>query len=474
MSRGHPSCQAQLRWCNRLAIAQNIRSRLLYRAGIHPSPNKETANMMVFPGPNPEQIVIPLLQHIGVTCLPTVEVHDHVLVGQKIGDSGEYVSAPVHSSVSGEVTGIVQYPHPLGREIQSIQILSDGLNTPLPGLAPPGVPGEMTPEEIRKAIREGGIVGLGGATFPTHVKLAPSRGKPITTVLINGAECEPYLTGDHRLMIERTAHIIEGAFIIKRAVGAEEIVVAIERNKPDAIHRMREVGGQAGVRVAVLPSRYPMGAEKILIYAVTGKEVPSGGLPRDVGIEVNNVGTAAAVRDLFATGMPLVDRVVTVAGDGVAGHANLRIKIGTLVRDVIAFCGGYVGERGKLIFGGPMMGLAQYTENVPVTKGTSAILALRSDTVFLKEPAHYTCIRCGRCVRDCPMNLMPYAMGAAADAGLWDRLEGLDIGECMECGSCAYVCPTKNPLVQLIKVGKEGLARRKKKMETFENPAGGD
>lgn len=458
-----------------MAIAQNIRSRALYRVGIHPSPNKETANMMVFPGPNPEQVVIPLLQHVGAVCEPTVEVHDHVYVGQKIGDSGEYISVPVHSSVSGEVTGIVKYPHPSGRDVLSIQILSDGLNTPSRETWRHGEPENMPPEEIRKVVREGGIVGMGGAAFPTHVKLTPAKGKPITTVIINGAECEPYITGDHRLMVERSAHIIEGALIIKRAVGAENVVVAIERNKPDAIQRMREVGRQAGVRVAVLPNRYPMGAEKILIYAVTGKEVPSRGLPRDVGIEVNNVGTAVAIRDLFALGMPLIERVVTVGGDGVAGHANLRVKLGTLVRDVIKFCGGMVGDRGKLIVGGPMMGLAQYTENVPVTKGTSAILVLRQETLFLKEPAHYTCIRCGRCVRDCPMNLMPYALGAYADAGLWDRLDKLNIGDCMECGSCAYVCPTKNPLVQLIKVGKEGLARRKKKMESLDKtPPGSD
>jgi len=451
-----------------LGLAQRMRSWVLTRGGVHPDPRKETATMMVFPGPSPEQVVIPLLQHVGAVCEPVVEVHDHVLVGQKIGDSEEYISAPVHSSVSGEVTGIVMYPHPGGRDVLSIQILSDGRNQLSPDVKPPGDPASMTPEEIRRVVREGGMVGLGGGGFPTHVKLSPSAGKPIETVIINGAECEPYITGDHRLMVERGAQIINGAQIIKRAVGAERIVVAVERNKPDAIQRMREAGTGEGVEVVVLPSRYPMGAEKLLIYNITGHEVPARGLPRDVGVEVNNVGTAYAIHDLFDRGMPLVERVLTVSGDGVAGHANLRVRIGTLARDVIDFCGGLVGERGKLIMGGPMMGLAQYTTNVPVVKGTSGIIVLRHETLFRQEPAQFTCIRCGRCVRYCPMNLMPYAMGAYSDAGLWDQLENLDVMDCIECGSCAYICPTKNPLVQLIKVGKEGVTRRKRKVETLE------
>lgn len=451
-----------------MGIVENVRSRVLARGGVHPETHKDTANMMVFPGPNPEQVVIPLLQHVGAVCEPTVDVHDLVLVGQKIGDSEEYISVPVHSSVSGEVTGIVNYTHPIGHDVLAVQILSDGRNTVSPEVKPPGDPLQMTPEAIRKVIREGGIVGMGGAAFPTHVKLAPSSGKPIKSVIINGAECEPYITGDHRLMIERSADIIRGALIIKRAVGADQIFVAIESNKPDAVQRMRAAGREAGAQVVVLPVRYPMGAEKILIYAVTGRQVPSRGLPRDVGVEVSNVGTAVAIIDLFSKGMPLVDRVVTVSGDGVAGHANLRVRLGTLARDVIDFCGGMVGEKGKLIIGGPMTGLAQYTANVPVVKGTSAIIVLRHEALFRREPANFTCIRCGRCVRDCPMNLMPYAIGAYADAGMWDHLEHLNVEDCMECGCCSYVCPTKTPLVQLIKVGKEGLARRKKKMEALE------
>ena len=446
---------------------KNLRRELFTRGGVHPPSNKIAATMKIFPGPYPETVIIPLQQHIGATCEPLVEIHDRVLIGQRIGDSEAYVSAPVHSSVSGEVTGIVKYPHPTGSDVLSVQILSDGLNEVHPGVVSPGDPMEMTPQEIRKVIRGGGMVGLGGATFPTHVKLAPPEGKTIDMVIINGAECEPYLTGDHRMMVERGDDIIAGARIIERAVGARQIVVAIERNKPDAINVMKTIGSPYGIEVAVLPARYPMGAEKTLIKGIIGREVPSGGLPMDVGVVVDNVGTAAAIFDLFDTGMPVVDRVLTVAGDGVAGHANLRIKLGTLVRDVIDFCGGMVGEYGKLIMGGPMMGLAQYTAAVPVTKGTSGIVVLRGETVWRQEPAHFVCIRCGLCVRRCPMNLMPYLMGSYSDAGMWEELESLSIEDCVECGCCAYKCPTKNPLVQLIKVGKEGLARQQQKMEAL-------
>ena len=444
---------------------RDLQRELFTKGGVHPPSNKIAATMKIFPGPYPETVVIPLIQHIGAPCEPLVEIHDRVLIGQKIGDSEAYVSAPVHSSVSGEVTGIIDYHHPTGVEVLSVQILSDGMNEVHPSVESPGDPMEMTPQEIRKHIREGGIVGLGGATFPTHVKLAPPEDKQIELVIINGAECEPYLTGDHRMMVERGEDIVDGARIIMRAVSAGRMVVAIERNKPDAISMMKELGDEYGFEVAVLPAKYPMGSEKTLIKGITGREVPSGGLPMDVGVLVDNVGTAAAIYDLFYEGMPLVDRVLTVAGDGVAGHANLRIKTGTLVRDVIDFCGGLVGEPGKVILGGPMMGLAQFTTSVPVIKGTSGIVVLRGETVWQREPGHFVCIRCGLCVRRCPVNLMPYLIGSYSDAGMWEELETLNINDCVECGCCAYKCPTKNPLVQLIKVGKEGLARQQKKIE---------
>jgi electron transport complex protein RnfC len=308
---------------------------------------------------------------------------------------------------------------------------------------------------------------LGGAVFPTHVKLTPPKDKQVETVIVNGAECEPYLTGDRRLMLERAPDIIMGAQIIRKAVGARRIVVAVEEINPGAVRALRETGSGDEVEVVVLPHRYPQGAEKTLVKSILGREIPCGGLPPDVGAIVDNVGTCAAIYDLFFKGMPLVDRVVTVAGDGVAGYANLRVKLGTTVHEVIDYCGGFVGQPGKVILGGPMMGVAQYTTAVPVVKATTGILVLRSENIFRGESPSFTCIRCGRCVKHCPMDLLPYLMGSYSDCGMWEELEKLNIEDCVECGCCAYICPTKNPLVQLIKVGKEGYTRRKKKMETL-------
>lgn len=390
-----------------------------------------------------------------------------MLLGQKIGDSEAYISAPVHSSVSGEVTAVKEHPYHAGKNVLSVFIRSDGKDEVSPDVRPPGDLMEMSSGEIRTLIREGGVVGLGGAAFPTHVKLSPPKNKPIELVIINGAECEPYLTADHRLMVERSADIIRGSLVIKRAVGAQSVIAAVEENKPDAIASMSEAGREYGIDVVELPSCYPQGAEKTLIETLTGREVPGGGLPMDVGVIVDNVGTAAAIHDVLYKGMPLADRVITVAGDGVARGANLRVRLGTTFADVIDFCGGFTGEPGKLVMGGPMMGLAQYTAQVPVVKATSGILALRGETIFKGEPPHFTCIRCGRCVTHCPMNLMPYILGSYSDAGMWTQLEDFYVDDCIECGCCAYICPTKNPLVQLIKVGKEGVARRRKKVESL-------
>ena len=451
-----------------MQLAESLKSLLSARRGVTPPANKNTASSSIEPGPGPETVIIPLQQHVGPPCDPLVGVGDFVLLGQKIGDSEAYISAPVHSSVSGEVTAVKKHPHPAGQDVLSVFIGSDGKDEVNPDVRPPGDPMEMSTGEIRALIREGGVVGLGGAAFPTHVKLSPRKDRPIELVIVNGAECEPYLTADHRLMVERSAEIIKGSLVIKRAVGAQKVVAVIEGNKPDAIASMSEAGREFGIEIFELPSRYPQGAEKTLIDAVTGREVPGGGLPMDVGVIVDNVGTAAAVHDALYKGMPLVERVVTVSGDGVSRGANLRVKIGTTFADVIDFCGGFTGEPGKLVMGGPMMGLAQYTAQVPVVKATSGILALRGETIFRGEPPHFTCIRCGRCVTHCPMNLMPYILGSYSDAGMWTRLEDFYVDDCVECGCCAYICPTKNPLVQLIKVGKEGVARRRTKMESLE------
>ncbi len=459
-----------------MGFISDLRRRLARSAGIHPPANKGASDLPISPGPDPQTVVIPLQQHVGAVCEPMVKVGDSVLVGQKIAESRQYVSAPVHSSVSGEVTGIRALPHPSGREVLSIQVLSDDLFERAPGLEPAADPLGMDPHDIRRMVREGGIVGMGGAGFPTAVKLAPPAEKPIEMVIVNGAECEPYLTGDYRLMVERGPDIVRGARIIQRAVGAQRLVVAIEKTSPAAIEAMRKAGegdayGDGEIEIAVLPARYPQGAEKTLVCSVTGREIPAGRLPMDVGVIVDNVGTCAAIYDLFFEGMPLIERVVTVAGDGVARAANLRVRIGTSVMDVIDFCGGTVGRTGKVILGGPMMGLAQYTTEVPVTKVTGGILVLTEESVHRGEPGHFECIRCGRCVKRCPMNLMPYLMGSYADRGMWGELEALNVEDCVECGSCAYVCPARNPLVQLMKVGKHGVSRRRRKLESVRQAA---
>jgi Na+-translocating ferredoxin:NAD+ oxidoreductase subunit C len=447
---------------------QSVSRAFFVKGGVHPPSMKKTQSMKVVRGPSPDFVVIPMEQSIGAACEPTVEVGQKVLRGQKIGDSSAYVSVPVHSSVSGEVESIGLFPHPIGSDMLAVKIVSDGQFTTIEDLDPVAEPLELAPDEIRKRVRDAGIVGMGGAAFPTHIKLNPPDDKQIDTIILNGAECEPYLSGDNRTMIERAEAVITGGLIIARAVGAPKVVVGIEHSRDDALWVMREAGRKLGVEVVEVPCRYPTGAEKTLIKSVMGKEVPCGGLPIDVGVIVNNVATCAAVYDCLATGMPLVDRVLTVAGDGVAGRANLLVRVGTRIGDVIDFCGGFAGEPGKILIGGPMMGLAQYTTEVPVLKNTNGVIVLRADSAFKGEPEHFTCIRCGRCVRRCPMNLMPYLMGAYADAGMWEHLEPLNIDDCVECGSCAYICPTKNSLVQLLKVGKGGLQRRKAKMEALE------
>ncbi len=448
-------------------MTDNIKRALFTRGGVHPPANKLAASVKISDGPNPERVLIPLTQHVGSPCEPLVEKGEKVLVGQKIGDSEAYISAPVHASVSGEVASIAKFTHPSGRDALAVEIISDLEDTPAEGIAPAPDPLGMEPGDIRARVREGGIVGMGGAAFPTHVKLNPPSDKRIELLIVNGAECEPYLSADYRLMVERAQDVLHGARIISRAVGAERIVVAIEQTSPAAISAMRDAAGSGGEEVFTLPAVFPQGAEKTLIKTITGRDVPSGKLPMDVGALVDNVGTCAAVSELFLTGMPLVKRIVTVAGDGVTGRGNLRVKVGTLVRDVIDHCGGLEGGLGQVILGGPMTGLSQYTLDVPVTKATGGIVVLSKESIISEEPGHFTCIRCGRCVRHCPMNLMPYLLGSYSDAGMWEELESVYINDCVECGCCAYICPTKNPLVQLIKVGKEGYSRRKRKMETL-------
>jgi electron transport complex protein RnfC len=401
-------------------------------------------------------------QHIGAPCEPVVQIGDEVKVGQKIGEAKGFVSVPVHSSVSGKVTAVEPRLYSGGMAVPCIVIESDMQNIVSDQVVPKGDLTGLSAEDIKNIIKEAGIVGMGGATFPTHVKLAPPPDKKVDTVILNGAECEPYLTSDHRLMLEYPENVVFGLQALMKALGVKKGYIGIETNKPDAIEKVFEAAKDvADIEVVALKTKYPQGAEKQLIYACTGREVPSGGLPADAGVVVNNVGTAAAVAKAIKTGMPLIERIVTVTGAGVNSPKNLLVKIGTSFRDIIEQCGGLKGKVGKVIAGGPMMGITQFSLDIPAIKGTSGILVLSEEEARLPEPSN--CIKCGKCVETCPINLMPVNISMYSLANRHDQAEALNAMDCIECGSCSYVCPAKRPLVDSIRVSKrEILARRKK------------
>lgn len=423
-----------------------------FRGGVHPEHRKElTASLAITAATIPRKVVIPLQQHIGAPCEPLVKVGDAVKVGQMIGDSEAFVSAPVHASISGTVAAIEPYNHPLGRKVTAIIIEGDGRDEWCSELEPVEKVDDLSPEEIRARIRSAGIVGLGGAAFPAHVKLSPPEGKAIDTVIINGAECEPYLTADHRLMLERPEDIVFGLEVIMKALGAGRGIIGIEDNKPDALRVMRQaIEGKSDMSVVALKTKYPQGAEKMLILATTRRRVPSGGLPLDVGVVNHNVGTTVAIAEAVRKGKPLIERVVTVTGEGVKRPANLMVRLGTLAGDLLEYCGGLREDTCKLIMGGPMMGLAQPTADFPVVKGTSGILALTAEEAAVYENG--SCIRCASCVKACPINLVPTFIAQAAEHGLFDRAEKLHAADCIECGCCSYICPAGIPLTQWIRI----------------------
>jgi len=432
-----------------------------FRGGVHPPEVKVTAEVAITTIDLPERVIIPLSQHTGAPSVPLVKVGDEVRVGTKIGEADGFISVPVHASISGKVVSISDHPHPLGKPMPAIEIEGDGKDEWI------DLSGwkdliDASPEEIRRAVREAGIVGLGGAAFPTHVKLSPPEGKSIDTVILNGAECEPYLTADHRLMLEHADEIVEGLKVIMRVLGASRGYIGIERNKPDAIEKMSEkVRGEASIEVFDLKVKYPQGAEKQLIKAITGREVPCGGLPMDVGCLVQNVGTAFAIYEALKSGKPLVERVLTVSGSAARGKGNFLVRIGTTFAHVIDQAGGMTDGCAKIIMGGPMMGIAQHTTQVPVVKGTSGIVLLSDEEVYRGEPG--PCLRCGKCVDHCPMRLVPNEIARLVEKGRIDDAQSYGLLDCMECGVCAYVCPSKINHVHLIKVGKaEVIARRKK------------
>lgn len=440
----------------------NIRT-LTFKGGTHPPDSKKATESLPIERANePKVVVIPMQQHIGAPCEPIVQIGDEVKVGQKIGEAKGFVSVPVHSSVSGKVTAVEPRLYSGGMAVPCIVIESDMQNIVSDQVVPKGDISVLSAEDIKNIIKEAGIVGMGGATFPTHVKLAPPPDKKVDTVILNGAECEPYLTSDHRLMLEYPENVVFGLQALMKALGVKKGYIGIETNKPDAIEKVFEAAKDvADIEVVALKTKYPQGAEKQLIYACTGREVPSGGLPADAGVVVNNVGTAAAVAKAIKTGMPLIERIVTVTGAGVNSPKNLLVKIGTSFRDIIEQCGGLKGKVGKVIAGGPMMGITQFSLDIPAIKGTSGILVLSEEEARLPEPSN--CIKCGKCVETCPINLMPVNISMYSLANRHDQAEALNAMDCIECGSCSYVCPAKRPLVDSIRVSKrEILARRKK------------
>jgi len=440
-----------------------------FAGGVHPPYNKLTGSKPVERATTPSVVKIPCSQHIGAPAEFIVQVGDRVLVGQKIAEAKAFVCSPVHSSVSGTVVGFEQVTHPTGSRPMAAVIENDGQYELDPSIQPKGTIETLSPAEIVAIVKEAGIVGMGGATFPAHVKMSPPPDKSADTIIVNGAECEPYLTSDHRTMVENAADLVYGLRLIMKGTGVKKGVIGIEVNKPDAIAavnaQIEKFRGEdkEGVDISVLPlaAKYPQGSEKQIINTVTGRQVPSGGLPVDAGVMVFNASTCAAVANAVLRGMPLIERIVTVTGPGVVEPKNLLARFGTPYMDLVQQCGGFKGLPGKVISGGPMMGLAQYDVYMPVIKGTSGILVL--DKPNAKKFEETACIKCGKCVAGCPIGLVPLKI---ADASIHNNLavaEQFHAMDCIECGSCSYICPAKRPLVQAIRLAKNQIAANRRK-----------
>ncbi len=428
--------------------------------GVHAPHRKHTADCETVVMPTPETIILPMAQHIGVSCVPTVKVGDTVAVGQVVADSDALLCAPIHSSVSGTVTALKEVLLPGGRTAQALVITSDGEDRVHESVCPPVV---NSFDEFIAAVRASGLVGLGGAGFPTHVKLNPPDRDAIHTIIINAAECEPYITTDYRECMENTQDVISGVQTVMEFLDAKQVIIAVERNKPAAIAALSAIALSAktpGRKVIVkgLPARYPQGAEKVLIAACTGREVPVGKLPADVGCIVMNVTSVAVLARYLQTGMPLTHRRLTVDGSAVERPVNVRVPIGTPVKDILAFVGTCKPIR-KLLFGGPMMGLALMDAELPVLKQNNGILALAQEDA--RDIPSTPCIRCGRCVDACPMRLVPTAITKSYQAQDMEELKRLDTMTCMECGCCTYSCPAHRPIAQTIRMAKNLLRSAK-------------
>ena len=422
-----------------------------FKGGIHPPYHKELTRSCETIKLEPGKLVyIPLLQHIGAPCSPLVSIGDSVLAGQKIGESDAFVSSPVHSSVSGTVKEIKKRLHPNGTMVETIVIENDFKYKTIPETKKNFR--KLLPEEILKVIREAGIVGMGGAGFPAHIKFTVSEKKPIEYVIINGAECEPYLSSDHRAMLEQPKDLVRGLEIIMKTVRAKRGIIAIENNKPDAIDAVKAHLGKKAIEVAVLKTKYPQGSEKHIIKAVLGRTIPSGKLPADVGVVVANVDTAISVKNALTTGMPPIRRRVTVSGLGIENPAVFSVAVGTPIQEIIDAAGGLKDTVSKVVLGGPMMGTQIFDTDVPAVKTTSGLLALSTIEAEVYEES--PCTRCGKCVSVCPMGLLPLNISAAGRTENAEKALSNHVTSCIECGSCSYICPSRRNLVEGIRLAK--------------------
>ena len=437
---------------------------LTFRHGVHPEEYKElSCNAPIERMPFVEEYTLPLSQHIGAPAKALVRKGQYVRRGEMIAEPVGFVSVGLHSPVDGTVKAIDLFDHPNGQMLPAIRIKTDPFSSQELALKPGNTPESLALPEFISEVQRAGLVGMGGAAFPAHVKFSIPEGKECRYLMLNGCECEPFLTCDHRVMVEYAEELIDGTVILQQFLQPEETHIAIEANKPDAIEVLREVISRKGAAIKVIPLevKYPQGAEKMMITAILGKEVPAGKLPLDLGVLVSNVGTVATLSTYFRQGLPLVERVITVTGTAVARPANVLVPIGTPMRTVVDFCGGITSDAARILLGGPMMGVVQKNLDVPVVKGTSGILVLTDREV--QDLNTYNCIRCGRCIEACPLFLNPARLGLLARKGLWEEMEENNVMDCFECGSCSFVCPSAIPLVQSFRVGKAMVRERKKR-----------
>ena len=405
--------------------------------------NKPTQSL-----PLPAKVYLPLIQHLGKMCNPEVKIDDRVSLGQRIASIEAYVYAPIHASVSGRVMAIQDWPHPVLGRAKAVVIENDGQDRLAEiHLLNQQQIDKLTAQDLIKIVLAAGIVGMGGASFPTHIKLNPP--KPVHTLIVNGAECEPYLTADDRLMVEKTSEISAGIVLVARCLGVKNIYLGIEENKPQAI---RAFSKNSQIKVKILKSEYPQGGEKQLIKNILGQEIPRGKLPFNLGIVVQNVATVFAIYEAVYKNKPLIERLVTVAGSGIENPKNLWVRLGTPIRNLIDFCGLHKEPPAKIIIGGPMMGIAQYTDQVPIIKSSSGLLLMHQNEVKILEED--PCIRCAACVRGCPVGLEPCQINLAAERSLWNLTKEYGASDCIECGICNYVCPAQRRLLQTIKRAK--------------------